>query len=1471
MNFGGLGFTFSAVDKGLKGAISATYTGFANIGKAVGGFGKAAGESLSGLSSLFKPLSAESLDGMQSRTEGFTGALKRGMKGALGAVGSVSKKLGQFVVSGVQGFTDLTGKVGTFTAALTSRVLTSGLQALGRGVSSTASQAVTAMQGLTAAPTNLTTGMEAAMQHHAEAARRIGVNYGYLGAGLRTFTRQAAGMADSLNISDEQAAMAVRGFREAGAELRAVGLSSANMVARFSAVTGASSDLLRNSLLQARREFGMNDEQLQTMMHSTVAMGRYTGDVTAALNGMSETMQHLRQAAAQSGVELTAERMRQFTLGTNRAAAALFVFSQNSDDARQGANQIASSLLGAERQIQGLLAGTQDDLPALASELGIATGDIQRSFQLMQSGPDGFMSGLTQMVSAARATGRPMGAAMNQLLQRLTGAMDEQGANRIMTFVQQSMAQGTEGVDRAMAQMGERQNLRAMAAAHATGRTMQEEFERMNEQFTMSFRSLSRGAVGPFMRDTQAAFTQFNTSLRAVVQDGGPLGQLVERLSLVHQMGAVALLPPDARPFAAVFGSVANSLAPAVSALGSMGFRLGMLLNPMSLIAVAVGFVAVQFGALFLKTKNAGKAFVLLQERITTFTSSAVAFIERLVPMIVRAIPGILGAIGRIVQIAVPAALRIGAALLQGLVQIGVTLIRWAARFDWTGFVALLWRGLLPTLRAVFNVGAVVFQVVQRSLRSVDLTRIDYAGLLNPLLDGLRDGLLIAVRALPNLAGMVIDTILRGIEQIAASGMVSSLMTVLEGLLSRAIDVVVNGVLPALSQMLLRMSTQLPRLLRSLIDIAMGILMELPGRLTRLVTQLGTSLSQSMPGIVQNLLNGVWNLLAALPGLAWRVLAQLPALVSRIGPMIQAIIVGVRNVILGVFEGVRRWLVERFPQAAGTINTVFSGIRTVVVGVFTAIQTAASVVWGAISAAVSAIVPVVRWVAMALWEGISVTFRAIYAVVAAVVQFFVDGWRAVSHGASVAWNWIRENFVTPIGNALSAIGGWFQEHFGGAFTWLRTALDEVVGWFQRQIDRVGGAIQAIRNFFGGSSTAPTPAQNQAAAAANAAVNSVAANAQQASHAVSQTAQRATQAVQTQASTAAQSVSSAFSGLNLRMPSVSGAMPGLGAAVPGAAQASAAFDQIPTRANRALTQAATHAQTSFTQIDTTAQSTANTTATAFEQARDRIVGAFTSIRGASTGEQGVFAAMRVEATALFTGVSADATTAMTAVVTAFRGNIQTLATEISNVFSTTIARAVADAFLVAFNEVLLFVQNSYIRRMSDLFTRLIQNVNEQFHRFLTGLLNATDAVMRYLSDQIAGMSALVARATQAAMTIQARMQQATQASAGPVIDSRTRDLGTRTASNDDLYNAIMHPHWYDQDYRGLFIEKMDHLIDAVRTSTRGPAGSAGGTRADRSRVDRTLDSTLGTRTGSPAEPLTDASGTPSVMSRRGGGR
>jgi hypothetical protein len=134
-------------------------------------------------------------------------------------------------------------------------------------------------------------------------------------------------------------------------------------------------------------------------------------------------------------------------------------------------------------------------------------------------------------------------------------------------------------------------------------------------------------------------------------------------------------------------------------------------------------------------------------------------------------------------------------------------------------------------------------------------------------------------------------------------------------------------------------------------------------------------------------------------------------------------------------------------------------------------------------------------------------------------------------------------------------------------------------------------------------------------------------------------------------------------------------------------------------------------------------------------------------------------------------------------------------------------------------------------------------------------------MAYLTQQVSGTAALVARATQAANTIQARMEQATQAAAGTVIDARARDLGARSATNDDLYNAIMHPNWYENDYKGLFISKMDDLINAVRTQTRGAAGPGGG--GQRPNLRRALSTDVAgveePGTGLPAEPAVNSTG------------
>jgi hypothetical protein len=76
--------------------------------------------------------------------------------------------------------------------------------------------------------------------------------------------------------------------------------------------------------------------------------------------------------------------------------------------------------------------------------------------------------------------------------------------------------------------------------------------------------------------------------------------------------------------------------------------------------------------------------------------------------------------------------------------------------------------------------------VVLNVLRDLVLTLVDYLanldfeGILNPVVDGLRDGLMSIVQALPSLAGTIIDTILQGVDRLASSSVFSRILGVLE-------------------------------------------------------------------------------------------------------------------------------------------------------------------------------------------------------------------------------------------------------------------------------------------------------------------------------------------------------------------------------------------------------------------------------------------------------------------------------------------------------------------------------------------------------------------------------------------------------------------------------------------------------------------------------------------------------------------
>ena len=341
LNFLGLGFSFGAKDNGLMdtlsgvsgqlGTIVTQMDTLISVQAAAGGVMSSIADSMDGeglgkveagvesASEAFqKTLPSAVKKGSVGFSRGTSSILSKGfaVRAAFGWIG-IAAGAAMGVIGGLAGaFTGVAKAAGDFMGEFSVKSFQKSLDGLHSGL-------------------NLTTSLEGQMQSLSEESRKMGANMGYTGKELNKFSQRAANMAHSLNIGADEATLAIRAFDEAEDELRAMGFTSAQSVARFTAGYGVNSDLLRNSTMQMTREFGFTGEQIKSTMSAIVAMGQATGDVSGAMEGLPQIMEQTRQRAAMMGQEMNPEELADMAIQSQALAAGLFQLDQDSDKARE--------------------------------------------------------------------------------------------------------------------------------------------------------------------------------------------------------------------------------------------------------------------------------------------------------------------------------------------------------------------------------------------------------------------------------------------------------------------------------------------------------------------------------------------------------------------------------------------------------------------------------------------------------------------------------------------------------------------------------------------------------------------------------------------------------------------------------------------------------------------------------------------------------------------------------------------------------------------------------------------------------------------------------------------------------------------------------------------------------------------------------------------------------------------------------
>jgi phage-related protein len=634
MNFLGLGFLFGARDKGLSPTLDKVQTQLTNVNgvfedlqetaktglatdkiveatSALEGLKDAAMGSIQG-GSVVGALN-DQVDELQRKTRGggIADALDVGsdlqggvfddyIQGVRGA-GEATKDTAKSTKGGATAFGQLANMV-----LAGSGKISAGLGWIGlligpviSGFGSIAEAADSMMERVTGIPERIGAGLNRLATDHIEltnslegeatalnqSARQIGTNLGYTGANFQRFTRQATGMAMGLNIGAEEAGNAIYGWDEAAAALGATGLRSAQDLARLSAGLGINSVELSNATV-ALQHMGMSADQVGQLTRSFAEMGTGVADVSGALQQIPGMMETLTRRRAMGD---TPEQVQQFAVETAAAARAMYAFGNTSDQAMSMAQELGTAITEAGDQFQGMFAGVQDQLPDFITNLSAVSGDVDESFRLMQSGPGGLIEGLYRLVETTRTQGGDVAGLMQFMRQRLQGTLG--GATDTVMALFQAMESGSvTGVPELIASVrsGGR-SLREIAdQAFSTGRTTQEMFDRMVEQYQTSFRSLGRGTGTRFLRSVREALNSLTDATRDAVREGGPLGTVLQAAARADIIGPLSLLPDHMQGTAIAAHQLAGNIGTLANAFLSWGGIVDTVLNYVALFATEV-------------------------------------------------------------------------------------------------------------------------------------------------------------------------------------------------------------------------------------------------------------------------------------------------------------------------------------------------------------------------------------------------------------------------------------------------------------------------------------------------------------------------------------------------------------------------------------------------------------------------------------------------------------------------------------------------------------------------------------------------------------------------------------------------------------------------------------------------------------------------------------------------------------------
>jgi len=926
---------------------------------------------------------------------------------------------------------------------------------------------------------NLNTSLETQVFENNRALSSYGAKVGKTGKELAAFKEQSQNIAIGLKIDSKAAGDAVYGYEEAGGILAKAGIKNATEFAKFSEVAGVSANDFAYALSQQKKQTGMSDEAMVGITDQMMQFAKKANTVTETLGSVSEMTDMLRTRVSMG---FKPEQVADFAKQTYGVAESFYAITRDGKKSQAMAMQLSKTLTESGKDFQGMFSGTKEDLNSLTQELIISGVSADDAFDQMNKGPNDFIKMMAGMADKVEKSGGDTGKVFQFVRDRLSqSGLGPEMSETIMVGLTDPLKRAQlASMDLTKTATG---GLKSIEKGFVGPRDLAERFEFAQEKLVKGFRAITRTKAADFVAKSEKAFHDFGKSLQKLAdpKKKGLLPMFVRQMSLAHQIGAQAFIPEVLRPMAVLAGTAVKEMAPMLGMLGSLGFRLGMLLNPFVLVGVAVGALVAWFVALRLSGKSTEQALEEMGNRVAEFFYGLPLLIQDGLDSLAKMLTG-----GFSDAVGEEAPWK--EAWARAWEQIKKTM-----SFLWKEMKKIgvsFWEGLTGSITgssadSSTQIGQAIGTAFRDALKYAwEVLKKGAKDLLSGDLTG--EGLLVGALGLGTLItfGGPILAILSGVG--TALGVIWSVVAFVAPILFTVVTTLfeVGQVAVWVVSALSGLSSGVVLLIGFVAALTAGFMLW-PEKTQEAVDWVSAKLKWFgenafeliTTGIImavdfvidllggggekggKSFFDGIVDWIIQLPRMFYGFMGQVAI---GLGKAINGILSMLEGLVLGALDGIKNALMKRFPASAEVISNVFETIKGIVADTFGFIKIGVTVVAQVISTVFNLIGNVVS----TIWNFVAGLTGWLFDTI--ILPYFTSMWEAAKFAfdfitstislAAKGWVLIWETIIKPVWDAVGPYFGALWTGVTNGVKEIQTVVEDIFGGIRKTFDETFGAV-----------------------------------------------------------------------------------------------------------------------------------------------------------------------------------------------------------------------------------------------------------------------------------------------------------------------------------------------------------------------------------------------------------------------------